>query len=306
METLLTAVFPAFALIAIGYGAARLKLLGESVFPVLNRFVYYLAMPALMIVSLATAPLGDILNWNFIAAFALAIAVTWLVTGVIGRLLLGDDFAGATMRGAIATYGNNGYLGIPLAAAAFGGPAVVAASLSVLLNSVIIMGGGVFLLELARGGTPRAVAKALAVNPLLWAVALGLALSAGGAELPAAIENLFNLLGQAAAPAALIAIGLFLAGRPLKGLIASAALSGIAKLALFPLVAWLLTATLFPLDPLWTAMLLLMAGMPIGANAFVLAGHYGLRLADASAAIVATTAISLVSLSLMLILLAGG
>jgi len=50
----------------------------------------------------------------------------------------------------------------------------------------------------------------------------------------------------------------------------------------------------------------LMAGMPVGANAFVIAGHYGLRLEDASAAIVVTTAISLVSLSLMIILMTGG
>ena len=120
METLLTAVVPAFALIAIGYGAARFKLLGGAIFPVLNNFVYYLAMPALMIVSLAAAPVGEILNWNFIAAFVLGIAVTWLMTGLAGRFLFADDLAGSTMRGVIASYGNNGYLGIPLAAAAFG------------------------------------------------------------------------------------------------------------------------------------------------------------------------------------------
>ena len=49
-----------------------------------------------------------------------------------------------------------------------------------------------------------------------------------------------------------------------------------------------------------------MAGMPVGANAFVITGHYGVRLEDASAAIVVTSAVSLVSLSLMLILMTGG
>ncbi len=310
METLLTAVVPAFALIAIGYGAARFKLLGGAIFPVLNNFVYYLAMPALMIVSLAAAPVGEILNWNFIAAFALGIAVTWLVTGLAGRFLFADDLAGSAMRGVIASYGNNGYLGIPLAAAAFGAPAVVPASLAVLINSVLIMTGAVLILETARarasGGALKNTVKALATNPLLWAVLIGLVLSAAGATLPVSIARLLELLGQAAAPAALIAIGLFLAGRPVRSLLASAALSTLAKLALFPIVVYLLTRFLFPLDPLWTMVLVLMAGMPVGANAFVIAGHYGVRLADASAAIVLTTAISLVSLSLMLILMAGG
>ena len=62
----------------------------------------------------------------------------------------------------------------------------------------------------------------------------------------------------------------------------------------------------FPLEPLWAVVAVLMAGMPVGANAFVIAGHYGVRLGDASAAIVVTTAISLVSLSLMLILMVEG
>ena len=42
METLLTAVLPAFALIAIG--AARFNILGGANFPALNNFVYYLAI----------------------------------------------------------------------------------------------------------------------------------------------------------------------------------------------------------------------------------------------------------------------
>ena len=67
-----------------------------------------------------------------------------------------------------------------------------------------------------------------------------------------------------------------------------------------------MTLFVFPLEPLWAVTAILMAGMPVGANAFVIAGHYGVRLEDASAAIVVTTAISLVSLSLMLILMTGG
>ncbi|MDP6475903.1 MAG: AEC family transporter [Alphaproteobacteria bacterium] len=310
METLLTAVVPAFALIAIGYGAARLNILGPAIFPILNNFVYYLAMPALMIVSLAGVPAGEIINWNFIAAFSVGIAVTWLSVGLAGRFLFGDGLAGSAMRGVIASYGNNGYLGIPLAATAFGGAAVVPASLSVLINSVFIMTGAVLILEITRarasGGALVNSARALATNPLLWAVVIGLALSAAGAQMPVSIERLLGLLGQAAAPCALVAIGLFLAGRPVAKLAASAALSSVAKLALFPLIVWLLTQYIFPLEPLWAVVAVLMAGMPVGANAFVIAGHYGVRLADASAAIVVTTAISLVSLSLMLILMIDG
>jgi predicted permease len=310
METLLTVVLPAFALIAIGYGAARFRILEPAIFPLLNNFVYYLAMPALMIVSLASVPAGEIINWNFIAAYAIGIAVTWLAVGLAGRFLFHDSLAGSAMRGVIASYGNNGYLGIPLVVTAFGAPAVIPASVSVLINTVLIMTGAVLILEFTRarasGGAFFNTAKALGTNPLLWAVMIGLALSLSGAGLPLSIERLLSLFGQAAAPAALVAIGLFLAGRPIANLLASAVLSSVAKLVLFPLVVWLLTLFVFPLEPLWAVVAVLMAGMPVGANAFVIAGHYGVRLEDASAAIVLTTTISLVSLSLMLILMTGG
>ena len=282
METLLTAVVPAFALIAIGYGAVRLRILGPAIFPALNSFVYYLAMPALLIASLAGVPAVEIINWNFIAAFSIGIAVTWVVTGLAGHFFFKDDLAGSSMRGVIASYGNNGYLGIPLAVTAFGAPALVPASLSVLINSVFIMTGAVLILEFTRaretGSALFNIAKVLCTNPLLLAVVTGLALSLSIAALPISIERLLNLLGQVATPSALVAIGLFLAGRPVVNLLASAAISSLAKLALFPLVVWLLTVYVFPIEPLWAVIAVLVAGMPVGANVFFIAGHYGLRL----------------------------
>lgn len=76
MEILLTAVFPAFALIAIGYGSVRLKVLGPAILPALNSFVYYVTMPALLIASLAGVLVAEIINWNFIAAFSIGSAIT--------------------------------------------------------------------------------------------------------------------------------------------------------------------------------------------------------------------------------------
>ena len=87
METLLTAVVPAFALIAIGYGAVRLRILGPAIFPALNSFVYYLAMPALLIASLAGVPAVEIINWNFIAVFSIGIINRTLQPVVVNNRL---------------------------------------------------------------------------------------------------------------------------------------------------------------------------------------------------------------------------
>jgi len=130
-------------------------------------------MPALLIASLAGVPAVEIINWNFIAAFSIGIAITWVVTGLAGRFFFKDDLAGSSMRGVIASYGNNGYLGIPLAVTAFGAPAMVPASHSVLINSVFIMTGAVLILEFTRaretGSAVFNIAKVFFTNPLLLA-----------------------------------------------------------------------------------------------------------------------------------------
>ena len=56
MNALLNITLPVFGIIFCGYLAARLKILGPQSSEALNAFVYYFALPAILFVFVARAP----------------------------------------------------------------------------------------------------------------------------------------------------------------------------------------------------------------------------------------------------------
>ena len=311
MDILVTAVIPVFALIACGFAAGKLKWLGPQSTEALNRFVFMFALPALLIRSIARAPVSDILNGNFLAAFIIGMIAVWVLSGLLSRLLYRESLEDGAIRAVNATYGNTGYLGIPLAATVFGQAAIVPASMTVAVNAILIIPMAAILIEVSRNrgrGSAQIVAgtlRTLAVNPMVLSVLTGLLLAVSGVEFPEAVDNFLNILGDAAGPCALVAIGLFVSTIPVGGLIGRLTVLSILKLVVFPAIVWGLVSWVFPLEPMWAAMAVLMAGTPLGATAFVVAQRYKVLVPESSASVVATTAISLITLAFLLVFLVG-
>jgi predicted permease len=111
------------------------------------------------------------------------------------------------------------------------------------------------------------------------------------------------LLGQAAAPAALVALGLGLTAFELRGQVATIAVICALSLALCPALAWLLAFHVFSLPPLWGGVAVLLAACPPGANAYLFATRYNAATGSVSAAVALGTALSVVSVTLVLVLL---
>ncbi len=307
MDTLLNAVIPIFGLMLAGFVVGRLGVLGAGASTPLNRFVFYCALPALLFRAVALAPLGDVLRWDFILVFTVGIALIAGLALIGSALLFKDGLRPAMMRAVNTSYGNVGYLGIPLAAVAFGEKGVVAAGVTIVLNTVLILtpATAVFELTARRGANEgRAVGSALrsiATNPLILAVILGLAVSAGGAGLASPLDAILKLLGNAAGPCALFALGLYISGRPFVRLYGRLAFGMTLKLVVFPLLVWGLVLWVLPLEPMWRALAVLMAGTPIGAGSFVLAERYGIDADETSTAIVVSTVLSIVTLGVLLV-----
>ncbi len=308
MEQILSACVPVFGIVACGYVVGRLGILGTGAVAALNRFVYAIGFPALLIHGLARIDIGTELRWDFLGAYAFGLGVTALLA--LGSLRL-DGTAGAkpaAMRVVNATYGNTGYLGIPLGVMIFGEAALPPASLTVVAHSVLVLPIACAMLDAQRGArwwTPGTdTMRRLATNPLLWGVALGLLLAATGATIPAPIDRFLGLLGEAAGPVALISIGLFGATLPARALIRRGAMPSALKLIAFPLAVWLALETFVPLDGMWRDMALLMAAAPLGATAFVLAERSGVERDETSATIIVTTILSLPVFALILSLVA--
>ncbi len=204
-------------------------------------------------------------------------------------------------------FANTGYMGIPLFISAYGPEGTLPAIIATTINAAVGIGVVVLLIELdlnraiGRVRLVVRVAGALVRNPLVVAPALGVAWSSAGIPLPAPLANLGDLLGAAAGPCALFAMGLFLVGKPLSAGRVEVGWVVFVKLAVNPAVAWALALWL-QLDAELTRGAVLLSALPTGALAFVVAQRYGVYEQRSSAIILISTVVSVVTVSALLAL----
>ncbi|MBW8054663.1 MAG: AEC family transporter [Nitrospira sp.] len=309
MDALLTVSVPVFGLILCGYLAGYFGVLGAQSSEALNRFVYYFALPALLFIFVARAPLERILYWPFLAAWGGSLVLSFGLTALLARLVYRDRLAVVGLRSMNASFANTGYMGIPLAITAFGEAAGLPAIIATAFMGIVLISLTIALIETdlstkaGAGGIARDVGLALAKNPLVLSVAAGALVSAFGISIPLPLAKFFDLLSSAAGPCALFAIGLFISGQSVREGLHEAALITAIKLLVHPAIAWLLLAAVFEVEPLWATVTILIAALPTGANCFVLAQRYNVFVAPTSATILLSTALSVVTVSLLLILL---
>jgi predicted permease len=117
---------------------------------------------------------------------------------------------------------------------------------------------------------------------------------------PAPILTFCDIIGAAAPPAALFAMGLFMVGKSFKGEIVEVGVFSALKLIFHPLATFAIALWLVPLAPLWRDVLLLMAALPTGSLVFILATQHQTYVRRATGIILGSTLASVVTLSWLL------
>lgn len=305
MENILNVTLPFFALIGCGFAAARFRLFPVDAIGGLNAFVWYFALPSLVFRGIALRPVAEILDLPYVAAWAVAGWSVYILVGLVGRLLFSSPFGVCLLQGQGAELSNIGYMGLPLLIALVGEKAAVPAILAMLTDMVLIQTPTMALLEIARNrdGHPLATAgkvlRGFASNPLVLAVAVAAAVAALQVHVPVPVDAFTKILGQAAGPCALFAIGAKLAGQPVADRFSEVALMAAGKLFLHPLAVWVSTALLFGMTTERITIAVLLAALPIGGNLFVVAQTFGIYSARSSTAILVSTAVAVVSFSVL-------
>lgn len=295
MENVVNVTLPFFALIGCGYAAARLRLFPTDAIGGLNAFVWYFALPSLVFRGIALRPVAEILDIPYIASWAVAAWSIYILTGALGRLLFKAPFGVSLLQGQGASLSNIGYMGLPLLIALAGEKAAIPAILAMLTDMVLVQTPTMALLELARNrkGAPLATAgrvlRGFLLNPLVLAVAVATTVAGFAIPVPSAVSSFTQLLGQAAGPCALFAIGAKLAGQPVADRFGEVAMMTMGKLAAHPVAVWLVTFYLFDMDRERAIIAILLAALPIGGNLFVVAQNFGIYAARSSTAILVST-----------------
>lgn len=290
---------PFFAVIGLGYLSGRARFFSVEATAYLTRFVFYFALSAMLFGFAANLDIGAVFNWSFVLAYTAATSLVWLMVAAVA-LARRTSREVAVFEAHAGVIGNVGFLGIPMLSLLLG-PGAVGPVLLVLAVDLIVFSSLLTMLVTGiRAGrvslrTFGVLATGLAKNPMIVSVALGILWGATGLALPVPANEFLTLLGAAATPCALFAIGASLAGRGAERL-EIAGWIAFAKLVLHP-AAVAAACWAFGLHGFDAGVMIAAAALPVAGNVFILAQHYGVAPQRVSTAILLSTAASVLTVT---------
>ncbi|MFC0683818.1 AEC family transporter [Novosphingobium clariflavum] len=310
MLSILSIVLPIFALTLVGWLARRVGIFSPQSTTELNRFVVYLALPALLFDIVAKANLAQLWQPGFVAVFAVSTFLFFVLTVAVSRIM-GRPIGNAAILGLNASYSNTAFLGFPLLLAALG-PASQPLTLIATINTVCVLFAlAIVLIEFGnqKGGNPAVIAlrvgQALFRNPLVLAPLAGAAVMASGIGVAAPLDAFLKLLGSAASPCALVCLGMFLAEPRDKGEASTGetVMLVVLKLFVYPALTLALALWVIPLPAALRHGAVLLAALPTGTGPFMLAEFHRREGALTAKVILASTVLSVGTVTVLLSLL---
>lgn len=317
------------ALVALGWILARTDVLGDNARIVINRMVFYVATPALLLDSLARTTLDRVFTGVFVVSAVSAIIIAVLYAA-IARMWLRVPAADLVVGALSAGYVNSANLGIPIALYVLGDLGFV---MPLLLFQVVVMQPiAIAVLEKAarsagadgtgrgthggpggadggdgHGGALGALAQALK-QPIVLAALAGVVIAALPWTPPETVLEPVKLVGQISVPGALLVFGMSLYGVRVLEAGASPrreiALASVLKLIAHPLIAYAIGAWVLDMRDHELLTVVVAAALPTAQNVLVVATRYGRGMLLARDSAVLTTLGALPVLLLVSALLA--
>ena len=303
-------VLPVFAITVTGWLAGWLGYLSRSLADGLVHFAYNVAMPALLVVTIAQEPARNLLEWRFLLAFGGGSILCFALVFPPVRAGWKRDLAGSTIFGMTAAMTNTGFVALPILHAIYGQPAVLPAAVATVFVAAVMFPVTVILIESDRrsaGGPsvrPIALVKQILLNPMVLSTLIGLAWAIAGLPIPAPVAAYLNIIAAALTPCALFAIGLGLSVEGLRANLAASLALAAVKLLIMPLIVYGLCVA-FGLNPLYTVAAVVCAAVPTAKTVYVLAHEYKVEEPLVAATVSITTMLSVATLLGWLYLLSG-
>lgn len=294
---------PFFALIGLGYWAGRTKFFSEEATAYLTKFVFYFALSAMLFRFSANLTLREVFDLPLVLAYFSATLAVYLIVTLISQFRK-LSIAQSAIEAQCAVIGNVGFLGLPMLALLMG-EAAVGPIMMILAVDLLFFGSlVVILITGSRDGrvspaTIKTVGLGLLKNPMIVSMALGFLWSASTLPIPQPMNEFLAILGGAATPGALFAIGASLASKSAERIHVAGWLS-FCKLVLHPAAVAIAALLVFEVDPYAAAVAIAAAALPVAGNVYIIAQHYGVAPQRVSATILISTVISILTVSLVI------
>lgn len=306
MEVTLGIVFPVFGLVLCGYLVGRTRVLTREGIVGLTNFVFYVAIPVLMFRTVVRNDLPGLEDMAIMGAYYGGSVVLYFVAVGLGRVLFRLPLDELAIFGMGSIYGNTVMLGLPLAYALYGEAGVLPMLIIISFHNPVFITLTALVIEMGRGQNKPKLAiiassfKTLLSNPVVIAIILALPIVLLDVQLPQPVDRFAELMGTAAAPCALFALGASLVEYKIAGKIDESLTIVFLKLVAHPLIIYGFSVYVFDMPPLWVAIATLSAALPMGANVFIYSSGYGIYVARATSATLISTGISVLTVALLL------
>lgn len=304
---IINSIVPIFLLILLGKILQKTEFLPDVFFKSLSRFVFWFALPSLLISSISKAEIDFPTISKIIALFTigtlLSLAFAWAISKI---LKLPDPKTGSFIQGAFR--GNGAFVGLPVivytlsdfdANAELLGT-IVLAPVVVIFNILAVT----VLLRYGKGGQSAGDSIAtfflqLVKNPLIMACIIGITLNLLGLEIPRFLNRSLEALGRAALPLILMSIGASLAVEKLKGAASPSLIASLIKVVITPAIGFLI-AGFFDLSVTEKMIAIFYLGCPTAGMSYVMADVMGADSTLAARIVALSTLISAITLPIII------
>lgn len=298
---------PLFVLVFVGYGLMRLSGWPKSMSDNLTRFVFTVALPAMLFRLMSDFSKLPPVDARLLLAFFGGCLIVFAIGRLVAWKLFGLDGVGQSVFALGGVFSNNVMLGLPLAKVALGEAAVPSVALVLVFNALILWTLVTVSVEWARHGhfSVRGfaqTARAVLTNPIVAGILSGSLFGITGLPIPALVDTPLMMLGHAATPLALVALGMGLAEYGVRdGWRISLAISAM-KLLVQPLVVWLLARGL-GLPAMETQVVVLLASIAVGANVYLMSRQFQTLEGPVASSLLLSTGLAAITTPLVLTLM---
>jgi len=291
---------PFFLIIGLGYWAGRTGFFSQDGTAWLTKFVFYFALSAMLFRFSANLTLGEVLDWQVVLAYLTATSAVYLLATAVA-FVRGLRIEDSAIEAQCAVIGNVGFLGVPMLAMLMGEAAIGPVMLVLAVDLLVFGSLVVILITGARDGrmSPAilgSIGLGLLRNPMIVAISAGFAWSALRLPIPETMNAFLAILGGAATPGALFAIGASLAAKSAERPYVASWLS-VCKLVLHPAAVALSVLWLFEVSAYTAAVVIAAAALPVAGNVFIIAQSYGVAPRRVSSAILISTSAAVVTVA---------
>ena len=304
----MTLASPLFTLALVGYLVMRLTGWPYEVAESLTKFVFVVALPAMMFKTMSGLSKLPPVDARLLIAFFGGCIIVFIVGRLIAWKIFGLDGVAQSVFALGGIFSNNLTLGLPLAKSILGDEAVPSVAMVLVFNALTMWTMVTVSVEWARHGNLSfrgfsRTFKSVLMNPLIQAIFFGTAIGFSGWTLPAIIDTPLGMMAQMAAPLSLIALGMGLAQYGVRGgwQISLSIVS--IKLLVLPIVIWLL-AHMLKLPTIETQAIVLLGSVALGANTYIVAKQFQSLEGPIASSLMLSTVLAAVTTPLVLTLAA--